>query len=182
MLSGVDNVTVDGGTGDIFVAEDGGNMEIVIITPDGDVAPFLRVVDQKNSEITGPVFNPRRDRLYFSSQRGPSSKAIRDINPAVDSADQFGGVTYEITGPFRGIVEAPPVTEPVDTTPDGPTSLAPETAAPPSVPSPVDTLARVTERSGSDDGTNVALIAGAGGAAVLAGIAGVVALRSRRSG
>ena len=35
---GVDNLTVDAGSGDLFVAEDGGNMEVVVITPEGDVA------------------------------------------------------------------------------------------------------------------------------------------------
>src|SRR6185312_17157807 len=46
-LTGVDNITGTTG-GDLFVAEDGGNMEINIITPStgtapGTVAPFLRV-------------------------------------------------------------------------------------------------------------------------------------------
>ncbi|WP_405853512.1 PhoX family protein [Streptomyces sp. NBC_00090] len=86
-LTGVDNIT---GTtsGDLFVAEDGGNMEICVITPDDVVAPFLRITGQSGSEITGPAFSPDGKRLYFSSQRGTSGSSS-------------GGITYEVTGPFR---------------------------------------------------------------------------------
>lgn len=86
-LTGVDNIT---GTpsGDLFVAEDGGNMEICVITPDGIVAPFLRIDGQSSSEITGPAFSPNGSRLYFSSQRGTNGSSS-------------GGITYEVTGPFR---------------------------------------------------------------------------------
>ncbi|RFU85265.1 DUF839 domain-containing protein [Streptomyces triticagri] len=88
-LDGVDNVT--GSTaGDLYVAEDGGNMEINIITPDGVVAPVLRLDDQSESEITGPAFSPDGSRLYFSSQRGTSGERTGS-----------GGITYEVTGPFR---------------------------------------------------------------------------------
>jgi secreted PhoX family phosphatase len=86
-LTGVDNVT--GSTfGDLYVAEDGGNMEICIITPNDIIAVFLRVTGQSSSEITGPAFTPAGNRLYFSSQRGTSGSGS-------------GGITYEITGPFR---------------------------------------------------------------------------------
>ncbi|WP_066361296.1 alkaline phosphatase PhoX [Herbidospora mongoliensis] len=86
-LTGVDNVT---GTtaGDLYVAEDGGNMEICMITPDDKISPFLRLTGQSSSEITGPAFNPAGDRLYFSSQRGTSGSSS-------------GGITYCVTGPFR---------------------------------------------------------------------------------
>jgi secreted PhoX family phosphatase len=80
VLSGVDNVTV-APSGDVYVAEDGGNMELVILSPEGDVAPFMRL-GVPGSEITGPAFDPSGTRLYFSSQRNP-------------------GRTYEVTGPFR---------------------------------------------------------------------------------
>ncbi|MEO6085612.1 MAG: alkaline phosphatase PhoX [Umezawaea sp.] len=86
-LTGVDNVTRSA-SGDLFVAEDGGNMEICLITPAGVVAPFLRVPNQTSSEITGPAFSPAGDRLYFSSQRGTSGSSS-------------GGITYEVSGPFR---------------------------------------------------------------------------------
>ncbi|RJL32754.1 alkaline phosphatase PhoX [Bailinhaonella thermotolerans] len=86
-LDGVDNIT---GTaaGDLYVAEDGGNMEINVITPDGVVAPIMRLSGQDGSEITGPAFSPDGTRLYFSSQRGTSGSVT-------------GGITYEVTGPFR---------------------------------------------------------------------------------
>ncbi|MEV6864581.1 alkaline phosphatase PhoX [Streptosporangium subroseum] len=86
-LTGVDNVT--GSTfGDLYVAEDGGNMEICLITPDDKVSSFLRINGQGSSEITGPAFAPAGNRLYFSSQRGTSGSSS-------------GGITYCVTGPFR---------------------------------------------------------------------------------
>ncbi|EFL23115.1 conserved hypothetical protein [Streptomyces himastatinicus ATCC 53653] len=86
-LTGVDNVT-GSSSGDLFIAEDGGNMEICLITPDDIVAPFLRISGQSGSEITGPAFSPDGKRLYFSSQRGTTGSSS-------------GGITYEVTGPFR---------------------------------------------------------------------------------
>ncbi|MEU7716709.1 alkaline phosphatase PhoX [Streptomyces tibetensis] len=86
-LTGVDNITGTS-SGDLFVAEDGGTMEICVITPDDVVASFLRVDGQSASEITGPAFSPDGARLYFSSQRGTSGSSS-------------GGITYEVTGPFR---------------------------------------------------------------------------------
>jgi secreted PhoX family phosphatase len=86
-LTGVDNVT-GASSGDLYVAEDGGNMEICVITPDDVIAPFLRIDNQSGSEITGPAFSPDGRRLYFSSQRGTTGTSS-------------GGITYEVTGPFR---------------------------------------------------------------------------------
>ncbi|GAA2097196.1 alkaline phosphatase PhoX [Actinomadura alba] len=86
-LTGVDNIT--GSTfGDLYVAEDGGNMEICMITPDDKISVFLRINGQSASEIAGPAFNPAGNRLYFSSQRGTTGSSS-------------GGITYELTGPFR---------------------------------------------------------------------------------
>lgn len=85
-LRGVDNITGSTRSGDLFVAEDGGDLEIVMITPEGEVARLLRLEgrEHRGSEIAGPALDPSGTRLYFSSQRG------------------FGrGVTYEVTGPFR---------------------------------------------------------------------------------
>ncbi|MFJ5275242.1 alkaline phosphatase PhoX [Streptomyces parvulus] len=86
-LTGVDNVA-GSSSGDLFVAEDGGNMEICVITPNDVIAPFLRIDGQSGSEITGPAFSPDGTRLYFSSQRGTSGSSS-------------GGITYEVRGPFR---------------------------------------------------------------------------------
>jgi secreted PhoX family phosphatase len=87
-LRGVDNITVSP-FDDIYVAEDGGNMEIVVlseISSQLQVTPFLRVLGQDGSELTGPAFTPDGSRLYFSSQRGGPGR----------------GLTYEVTGPFAG--------------------------------------------------------------------------------
>lgn len=89
ILSGVDNLAVTP-SGEIAVAEDGGNMELVVLDARGTPSPLLRIVGQDQSEITGPAFSPGGDRLYFSSQRGVSGEA-----------GGSGGLTYEITGPFR---------------------------------------------------------------------------------
>lgn len=86
ILTGVDNIEISA-DGDLFVAEDGGDMQIVTISPDGTVLPLLQLVGHPFSEITGPAFDPGGGRLYFSSQRGTTG----------DSSD---GVTFEITGPF----------------------------------------------------------------------------------
>ncbi|MCM0673257.1 PhoX family protein [Micromonospora phytophila] len=84
-LRGVDNITMSHSK-DLYVAEDGDNMEICVITPAGVVATFLQLEGHAGSELTGVAFNPAGDRLYFSSQRG--------VNGA-------GGVTFEVYGPFR---------------------------------------------------------------------------------
>ncbi len=88
VLTGVDNLAAAPG-GDILVAEDGGNMQIVAVAPDGQVRPIVQVVGHPFSEVTGPAFDPSGTRLYFSSQRG-SSGFLAD------------GVTYEISGAILG--------------------------------------------------------------------------------
>lgn len=81
-LKGVDNITVTP-DGHVLVAEDGGDMQIVILGPAGDIYPIVQVVDQNSSEITGPALSPLGQRLYFSSQRGHGL-----------------GLTYEVVGNF----------------------------------------------------------------------------------
>ncbi|MFZ6005137.1 MAG: alkaline phosphatase PhoX [Actinomycetota bacterium] len=95
VLTGVDNIIVSPHTGNIYVAEDGGNMEVVVIEtyPDsGDrtAAPLIRATGPQHgesnptpiptaSEITGLALSPDCRRLYFNGQRS------------------FGlGVTYEV--------------------------------------------------------------------------------------
>ena len=87
ILKGVDNI-VRARSGDLFVAEDGDDLQLVLLEPDGRVSPFLQVTGQPGSELTGPAFSPAGDRVYFSSQRGPTGTGA--------------GVTYEVRGPFRG--------------------------------------------------------------------------------
>jgi len=93
-LLNVDNVTV-APSGDLFVAEDPGDIGMGIITPEREVARFLSISgagqrtpdglpEDVNSEVTGPVFDPTGQRLYLCGQRS------------------FGtGAIYEISGPFR---------------------------------------------------------------------------------
>ena len=81
-----DNIVVSR-SGDIFVGEDGGDLEVVMITPDRVVAPVVKLVGHDASEITGPAFSPDGSRLYFSSQRGKGATGA--------------GVTFEVSGPFR---------------------------------------------------------------------------------
>ena len=99
VLTGVDNVIVSR-AGDVYVAEDGGNLEICVITPDNHAAPVVRATGPQHgfdnplpppfsqapteSEISGPAFSPDGSRLYFNSQRAYAL-----------------GVTYEVSGPFR---------------------------------------------------------------------------------
>ena len=93
VLSGVDNVTVSE-QGSVLVAEDGGDMQIVVLTPEGEVVPLMQIEGQDESEITGPAFSPDGPRLYFSSQRGEFR----------DRISNGLGLTYEITGPFSQIL------------------------------------------------------------------------------
>jgi secreted PhoX family phosphatase len=86
-LSGVDNVTVppEPAANHLFVAEDGGDMEICAVDGshlDGTAYPFVQISGRPGSEVTGPAFSPDYTRLYFSSQRAP-------------------GETFEVTGPFK---------------------------------------------------------------------------------
>lgn len=88
VLTGVDNVAITP-AGGVLVAEDGGDMQLVVVVPGGPVYPIAQVVDHIGSELAGPAFDPSGTRLYFSSQRGPSGQ-------------MSGGITYEIRGPFAG--------------------------------------------------------------------------------
>ena len=103
-LTDVDNITVAKRSGDLYVCEDNGGedaFDIAIITPQVDsrrgkrapkVSRFMKMTGPQHgdpsseavSEVAGVCFNPRGDRLYFSSQRAFAA-----------------GVTYEVTGPFR---------------------------------------------------------------------------------
>lgn len=88
-LDDVDAVVVHENTGDIFVSEDSGNMQLGLIEERDDttaVSAFLQFVGHDTSEVTGVAFDPSGTRLYVSSQRG------------VDGAGN--GVTFEISGPF----------------------------------------------------------------------------------
>lgn len=83
-LRGVDNIVVSR-VGETLVAEDGDDMQLCLLTSDGQAFPFLQLMGHDRSEMAGPAFSPDGKRLYFSSQRGSDGS----------------GVTFEVTGPFR---------------------------------------------------------------------------------
>ncbi len=84
ILTGVDNITVSQ-RGDIYVAEDGGDLQIVVIDNQGRLYPIAQLDGHDDSEITGVAFSPDGKRLYFSSQRGTTGFSEN-------------GVSYEIQG------------------------------------------------------------------------------------
>ena len=88
-MSGIDNI-VFSSSGDLFVAEDGGDMQIVAINSEGTLFPILQIEGQDESEITGPAFDPSNVRLYFSYQHGKSGNSSN-------------GIAYEVKGPFNSI-------------------------------------------------------------------------------
>lgn len=87
-----DNVTVHERSGDIYVAEDADDLQLVLLADQHGrriAAPFLQLVGHAGSEVAGPAFSPDGMRLYFSSQRG------------TDGGTNGPGMTFEIRGPFR---------------------------------------------------------------------------------
>lgn len=101
-LTDTDNIAVSERSRDLFVCEDSGDLDICLITPDGEVSRFVHLDGvmhgapgtDASSETTGPSFDPSGTRLYFASQRA------------------FGfGVIYEVSGPFRSLPQAPKPSE-----------------------------------------------------------------------
>ena len=137
-LDAVDNVTVSA-AGDVLVCEDGGNLEIGIISPDRFVAPLLRFSGSQHasSELCGVVFDPSGTRLFVTSQRA-------EITPGAPL-----GAVYEISGPFRlpaggvpsDLVYGPPAGEMVAPPLPGPSTppATPPVAAQPVAPTVRDT-------------------------------------------
>jgi uncharacterized protein len=85
-LAGLDGLTVSR-SGDLYLCEDGDDLDVCMITPDRVVSRFLKLTGAPhgNSELAGVVFDPSGTRLYFSSMRAYGQGAI-----------------YEVSGPFRG--------------------------------------------------------------------------------
>ncbi len=101
-LTDVDNIAIHKPSGDLFVCEDNGApdaYDLALVTPGGrrhrgprTVARFARLTGPQHgdpdseaaSEVTGVCFDPRGERMYFSSQR---AYAVGEI--------------YEVSGPFR---------------------------------------------------------------------------------
>jgi secreted PhoX family phosphatase len=85
-LHDTDNVTVSPVSGDLYVCEDADDLQVCVISTEGEAAAFLQLPgpDHVNSELTGPVFDPTGHRFYFASQRAVG-----------------GGAVFEVSGPFR---------------------------------------------------------------------------------
>ena len=85
-LHDTDSVTVSRVSGDLYVCEDADDLQVCLISTEGEAAAFLQLPgpDHVNSELTGPVFDPTGHRFYVASQRASG-----------------GGVIFEISGPFR---------------------------------------------------------------------------------
>jgi len=173
VLNGVDNIAVSAAH-DLYVAEDGGNLEVCVITPELGVATVVRMTGPQHgvenptpipliSEVTGLAFSPDGNRLYFNSERG-NALVPAPIGPGP-------GILYEVTGPFRGgtLAAQPP---PSTTT----TTSAPPTTAAPGGPA----------RAGGAGGTGSTLPATGGdgartlGPAVAAGAAAAALWNLRR--
>ncbi|HEX8075544.1 MAG TPA: alkaline phosphatase PhoX [Thermoleophilaceae bacterium] len=112
ILTDTDNITVSPLSGDLFVCEDAGDLDVCIISREGEIARFVHLdgpqhgepTTDASSETTGPSWDPSGTRFYFSSQRA-----------------YVLGVVYEVTGPWRRLA---PATGP---TPGGATFPAPGT-------------------------------------------------------
>jgi len=125
-LDAVDNVTVSS-VMDVYVCEDGGNMEIGLISPKDTVSPFLRFTGAAHSasEVCGVCFDPSGTRMYMTSQ---------GAFPVVPG-QRGPGAVYEVSGPFhlpRGgvpedFVYGPPAGE---LRPNGPLNPGPDKARP----------------------------------------------------
>lgn len=86
-LTHVDNLALHPVTGHLFVAEDGGDMELCMLTRDGGepiVTTVVKFEGHGGSEVAGPWFSPDGSALYLSSQRGMDGR----------------GMTFRVTGPF----------------------------------------------------------------------------------
>lgn len=88
-LDSVDNLEIDRWSGDLLIAEDGPSLHLCILSTDGATATMSRLaefVGHDGSEVAGPSFSPDGRTLIVSSQRGRDGR----------------GMTFAITGPFRG--------------------------------------------------------------------------------
>jgi len=85
VLSGVDNVEVSD-QGVIYVCEDGGDMQIVLVRPGGRTFPVVQIEGNPTSELCGAAFDPSGSRMYFSDQRNP-------------------GRTIEVSGPWADFTQ-----------------------------------------------------------------------------
>jgi hypothetical protein len=160
VLNGVDNIAASAAH-DLYVAEDGGNLEVCVITPELGVFPVVRMTGPQHgfdsgtpvpllSEVTGLAFSPDGNRLYFNSERG-NGLVPAPVGPGP-------GILYEVTGPFRGgtLAAAP-----------APTTTSTTTAAATTAPTTAATTRGTLPATGSStDRLGPGLVAAAGAAAL----------------
>ena len=96
-LCGVDNVWIDQKSGMVFVAEDGGDMQVVMLRPDNTLVTVAQIPGQQWSEVTGPCLSPDGQHLYFNSQRGVLGSTEEPIGIPV-------GISYCISGPWNELM------------------------------------------------------------------------------
>ena len=150
-INGPDNAVFTA-AGDLYVCEDTErSQELVLLGADGTRSVVLRCSDaHAGSELTGAAFDPSGSRLYISSQRMGG-----------------GGVTYEVTGPFRDSISAS----------TGSPAIASTTSVFAAAGRPDDTGGA----RGGDDDFPFALVGGrVGGLAAIAAAGGLAWLRHRR--
>lgn len=96
-LDSVDNLFVHPRNGDLYVAEDGPSVQLCTMVTDeaggSEIAPVVEFVGHDGSEVAGPSLDPIGDTMLVSSQRGRDGR----------------GMTFAVTGPFRGRSERPPI-------------------------------------------------------------------------
>jgi len=88
ILRDPDNLTVHAPSGTLLVAEDDGELQVILLVPRAggwEASPLVQFDGHDGSEVAGPAFSPDGTRLYVSSQRGRDGET---------------GMTFEITGPF----------------------------------------------------------------------------------
>ncbi len=166
VLSGVDNLAMSAAS-ELYVAEDGGNLEVCVITPERAVFPIVRMTGGQHgfesgtpipfiSEVTGLALSPDGNRLYFNSERGLGLAGL-PVGPGP-------GILYEVTGPFRGgtLAAGPPAAGP---------DLSPPAAPPTGAQPGADSGAPDPTGAGRLPATGRATALGGAGAAAVAGAA-----------
>jgi hypothetical protein len=141
-IEGPDNIMFSG-AGDLYVCEDvEQEQDLVLLAPDGAVTSVLRLgPSHADSELAGVAFDPSGTRMYLSSQRAGG-----------------GGMTFEVTGPFRQLAATTTTRPATTTTVGGSASVADD---------------------GDGDGSALPIVGGVAGVAII-GLGGLAWWRHQR--
>ena len=116
--------------------------DLVLLAPDGAVTSVLRLgPSHADSELAGVAFDPSGTRMYLSSQRAGG-----------------GGMTFEVTGPFRQLAATTTTRPATTTTVGGSASVADD---------------------GDGDGSALPIVGGVAGVAII-GLGGLAWWRHQR--